>query len=179
MFAGAAGLSLAAQVTEWLDTHPAVFEAFSKEPEMLSIVERYGKELTPFFDKYTSNLAKKPETKPAESGKETPAETPAEPDATLQAEVASLKSLLSECGIVNERIAGELSGVKAERDELAGKLTKAEADLAALKADRDEACRKLAAIEAGSPPVSAAPAPEVPAESAWKKAQKAGSQKRA
>jgi len=58
------------------------------------------------------------------------------------------------------------------RDELDGKLTKAEAEITALKAERDEACRKLAAIEAGSLPVSAAPAPEVPVESAWKKAQK-------
>lgn len=66
-----------------------------------------------------------------------------------------------------------VQSLTSERDNLASKLTQANAELTALKADRDEACRKLAAIMAGSPPVSAAPAPEVPVESAWKKAQKA------
>ena len=60
-----------------------------------------------------------------------------------------------------------------ERDNLAAKLTQAGAEITALKAERDDACRKLAAIMAGAPPVSATPAPEVQAESAWKKAQKA------
>ena len=90
----------------------------------------------------------------------------------FSAEIAELRTS-------RDKTAEAMSVLTAERDELASKLTKAEADLTALKADRDEACRKLAAIEAGSPPVSAAPAPEVPAESAWKKAQKAASQKRA
>ena len=75
-------------------------------------------------------------------------------------------------------LTGERDALKAERDELAGKLKQAEADVSALKAERDEAARKLAAIEAGSPPVSAAPAPEKPVESAWKKAQKAANSKR-
>lgn len=72
-----------------------------------------------------------------------------------------------------QSLSSESAGFKSERDDLASKLTQANAEIAALKAERDDACRKLAAIMTGAPPVSATPAPEVPAESAWKKAQKA------
>ena len=92
------------------------------------------------------------------------AELTAERDA-LAVEVAGL-------GIGRDRDAESIAELTHQRDELAGKLTKAEADNAALKVERDDAYKKLAAIVAGVPPVSAAPAPEVPAESAWKKAQK-------
>ena len=79
---------------------------------------------------------------------------------------------IAELRTSRDKTAEAMTGLTAERDELAGKLTKAEADNAALKVERDDAYKKLAAIVAGVPPVSAAPAPEVPAESAWKKAQK-------
>ena len=72
-----------------------------------------------------------------------------------------------------QSLSSESAGFKTECDNLAAKLTQAGAEITALKAERDEACRKLAAIMAGAPPVSATPAPEVQAESAWKKAQKA------
>jgi hypothetical protein len=72
-----------------------------------------------------------------------------------------------------QSLSSESAGFKTERDNLAAKLTQAGAEITALKAERDEACRKLAAIMAGAPPVSASHAPEVQAESAWKKAQKA------
>lgn len=78
-----------------------------------------------------------------------------------------------------DALTGERDGLKTIHAETVAQLAKAEADISALKAERDEACRKLAAIEAGSPPVSAAPAPEVSAESAWVKAQKASPHKRA
>ena len=78
-----------------------------------------------------------------------------------------------------DELTAERDSLASRLNEMATKLTQAEAEISALKAERDEACRKLAAIEAGSPPVSAAPAPEVPAESAWVKAQKASPHKRA
>jgi uncharacterized coiled-coil DUF342 family protein len=70
-----------------------------------------------------------------------------------------------------------VQSLTSERDDLAAKLTQSNAELTALKAERDEACRKLAAIMAGAPPVSASPAPEVPVESAWMKAQKAANKR--
>ena len=97
--------------------------------------------------------------------------------AALTGERDALAVEIAELRTARDKTAEAMTGLTAERDELAGKLTKAEADLSALKAERDEACRKLAAIEAGASPVSAAPAPEVPAESAWKKAQKAAKQR--
>jgi len=90
----------------------------------------------------------------------------------LTAERDALKSSV-------EAIKVERDAVVKERDELKAKHDKAEAELSALKAERDDAVKKLAAIEAGAPPVSATPAPEVQAESAWKKAQKSSPSKRA
>jgi hypothetical protein len=78
-----------------------------------------------------------------------------------------------------EKAVEALSQAITQRDELAAKFAKAEAELTALRAERDEACRKLSAIEAGAPPLSAMHAPEIPAESAWKKAQKTSPSKRA
>jgi ribosomal protein L37AE/L43A len=59
MFSGAAGMSLAGQMTEYLDTHPEIFKAMNDEPELLNIVTRYADELKPFLSRYTENLAKK------------------------------------------------------------------------------------------------------------------------
>jgi hypothetical protein len=67
MFSGAAGMSLAGQVTEWLDTHPEALKAIADAPEMLSIATRYGKELAPFIARYQANaaLAVAPDAPPA------------------------------------------------------------------------------------------------------------------
>jgi hypothetical protein len=93
--------------------------------------------------------------------------------AALTVERDGLKLEVTKLSESVQSLTSERDGLKVDRDGLAAKLAAAGAELTALKADRDEACRKLAAIMAGAPPVSAAPAPEVPAESAWKKAQKA------
>jgi hypothetical protein len=97
----------------------------------------------------------------------------------LTAERDALAAGIAELRTQRDKTDEALTALTADRDALAGKLTQAEADIAALKAERDEACRKLAAIEAGAPPVSAAPAPEGPVESAFKKAQKSSPHKRA
>ena len=110
MFSGAAGLSLAGQMTEYLDTHPEIFKAMNDEPELLNIVTRYADELKPFLSRYTENLAKKPESlstvvqtvttvwtddnpKPAESGEGVEAPTPAEPDEGMQAKLDAAMTL--------------------------------------------------------------------------------------
>lgn len=174
MFAGAGGLSLAAQMTEWLDTHPGVLKAINDEPELLNIVTRYAGELKPFLDRYTENLAKKPapaaEPSPAPT---TEAKTPAETDAPLEFKVDTLSALLDEAKVEQERLTGQLAGavkradelegaVKAitiERDESAKLAKQSEEAKAKAESERDDAKRKLAAIEAGSAPLSATPAP--------------------
>jgi predicted nucleic acid-binding Zn-ribbon protein len=93
--------------------------------------------------------------------------------AALTVERDGLKLEVTKLSESAQSLTSERDGLKVERDGLAAKLTAAGVELTALKADRDEACRKLAAIMAGAPPVSATPAPEIPVESAWKKAQKA------
>lgn len=55
MFSGAGGTALAAQMTEWLDTHPEVFTAL-KEPGMIDVITRYSVELKPFVERYQALL---------------------------------------------------------------------------------------------------------------------------
>lgn len=95
----------------------------------------------------------------------------------VAAERDGLKADVAKLSASEQALIGERGVLKAERDALAAKLTAAEAEVTALKAERDDACQKLAAIMTGAPPVSATPAPEVPAESAWKKAQKAANKR--
>ena len=188
MFAGASGLSLAAQMTEWLDTHPGVLKAVNDEPELLNIVTRYASELQPFLTRYTENLAKKSTPPPAESGadKALAAESAGKELAQSKDRVAALTVErdafaveIAELRTARDKATEAMSVLTAGRDELAGKLTKAEADIAALKAERDEACRKLAAIEAGAPPVSSVPAAEDSKEtgSMWDDARKSKKRK--
>lgn len=51
MFSGAGGAALAAQVTEWLDLHPQVFDAL-REPGVVDMLRRHSDKLEPFLAKY-------------------------------------------------------------------------------------------------------------------------------
>jgi hypothetical protein len=184
MFSGAAGLSLAGQMTEFLDTHPEVFKAMNDEPELLNIVTRYATELQPFLARYTENLAKKPETlstvvqtvttvwtddnpKPAESGEGKAQPETAEPDEGMQAKLDAAMTLAAVREKTIESLTVQFHG--AERlhaqslESVKTQTARAEAAESALKAatdERDEAKRKLAAIEAGKPPASSEPVKE-------------------
>ena len=184
MFAGAGGLSLAAQMTEWLDTHPGVLKAINDEPELLNIVTRYADELKPFLNRYTENLSKKP-TVAAESA---PVSEPAKPSAESVELQAKIIALEAQASVDKEQIAkltGDLAGMTAlrdkaitahqeltgERDGIAVQLKLANEANVKVTAERDEATSKIAAIEKGATPVSATQA-ETTKESAWKRAQK-------
>jgi hypothetical protein len=173
MFSGAAGLSLAGQMTEFLDTHPEIFKAFSADPKMIDIVSRYSNELEPFFKRYTENLEKKvpiaePITQPP----------PAEPDVTLQAELTKAMTLNAESVKNIESLTGQISGLdtlhkqalesvatqteRADKAESKLKLAEdiAEQKIKDLTARAELAESKLKAIEAGAPPLSASHASE-------------------
>ena len=189
MFSGATGVSLAGQMTEWLDLHPQVFSAL-QEPGLVEMLERYHDRLGPFIERYRDNASKKSlqviqqaatdlktEGKPdgtavpapAEVAASTPTAEPVKPNAETDSMMARIIALDAE----NKRLTGELSGAttRAEtaetalaamttiRDEIAGRLSKAESEIVTLKSEHAEAGRKLAAYESGQPPVSSMPAP--------------------
>ena len=167
MFAGASGLSLAAQMTEWLDTHPGILQAVNDEPELLNIVTRYADELKPFLTRYTENLSKQSTPPPAEPGaEETPPAEPGENELAqandrVAALMVELNTLAAERDGLTASVAGltgERDALKTERDELTGKLTTAQTAGETLKAERDALVEKLAAILTGKPPLSAVPA---------------------
>jgi hypothetical protein len=129
MFSGAAGLSLAGQMTEYLDTHPEIFKAMNDEPELLNIVTRYADELKPFLSRYTENLAKKPEAlsmvvqtvttvwtddnpKPAESGEGMATPDPAEPDDGMQAKLDAAMTLAAVREKTIESLTGQVAGAE-------------------------------------------------------------------
>jgi hypothetical protein len=129
MFSGAAGLSLAGQMTEYLDTHPEIFKAMNDEPELLNIVTRYADELKPFLSRYTENLAKKPEAlstvvqtvttvwtddnpKPAESGEGVATPDPAEPDEGMQAKLDAAMTLAAVREKTIESLTGQVAGAE-------------------------------------------------------------------
>jgi hypothetical protein len=164
MFSGAGGAALAANVSEWLDTHPEVLNAFSDNPEMVGIVERYATQLRPFIDRYNANhpaLAAEPV--PPATTPETP--PPAEPDAALKAQVETLTAQLSDAAASLTASQGQVLTLTTERDEARTALATAQAEVAKLRTEKDAADKartdaetKLAAITSGQPPVSAAPA---------------------
>jgi chromosome segregation ATPase len=177
MFSGIGGTELAARVSEWLDTHPEILKAFTEQPDMVAIVERYATELRPFVERYTANHP----TQAAESakGSELAAETAGKElaqakdrEAALTVERDALAVEIAELRTARDKAAEAMTGLTAERDELAGKLTKANADLTAVTAERDAALAKLAAIEAGAPPVSSVPAENKETGSMWDDARK-------
>jgi uncharacterized coiled-coil protein SlyX len=184
MFSGAAGLSLAAQMTEWLDTHPDIFKALTAEPGLVNVVERYSDELKPFLSRYQENLSKKPagaaQSAPASETATIPAQS-----AELQTRITTLETQASADKDQIAKLTGALSGAERLHAQAleSVKTQTARADAAELQlsqaneatknaiAERDAANSKLAAIEKGAAPLSGTPA-ETTKESAWKKAQK-------
>lgn len=172
MFSGAAGLSIAGQMTEFLDTHPEIFKALNDDPGMLDIVVRYSSEIAPFMKRYHETLSKKPDV-PAEP------ETPSTPvaaaeSASLQAEVDTLTAQVSEQGneitSLRQQILAALQraetaeaqnkALTTERDELSVKVKTVLADNVVLTAARDELTIKVKAFETGTTPASAVPVNE-------------------
>lgn len=179
-------MSLAAQMTEWLDTHPGVLKAVNDEPELLNIVTRYADELKPFLSRYVENLSKKPAGAAESAPASAPATIPAE-SVDLQAKI---DALAAQAGADKDQIAkltGELAGTQrlheqalesvktqtARADAAEAKLKTADDALKLASTERDEAQQKLAAIESGAAPVSATPAPESKKQSSmWEDARK-------
>lgn len=182
MFSGAAGLSLAGQMTEWLDLHPEALAAL-QEPGMLELLARYHDRVGPFIERYLANAGKRVPLSndgpagAAESAQAAPEPAPAAepaaagvPDAATQKLTARIGELETE----NTRLAGELAGTTqradtaeaslkattAERDELAARLKESETTRQALTTELDETRQKVRAYEFGQAPVSAAAAPE-------------------
>jgi hypothetical protein len=193
MFSGAAGLSLAAQVTEWLDTHPEALKAIADAPEMLGIATRYAKELEPFLARYRANAALavaipppevEPEDEPAgdcegtgmthcpacngTGNKPAPAaeSAPAPAPATPTPESAARQAQV-------DALTSQLSTAEATIAKLTGEITGKDAALQEAQAEIESYRRKFAALESGAPPVSATPAEATEkTKSAWKRAQK-------
>jgi len=164
MFSGAGGAALAAKVSEWLDTHPEVLTAFSDNPEMVEIVERYATQLRPFIDRYNANHPAhpaetgKPEGQPGQQGT-------AEPDPELSAQIETLTSKLKKAEDENTELKSKVSKMEADAKESEAALKKREDEAEKLNKEVDEAEKaredaesRLAAIEAGQPPASSAPA---------------------
>jgi len=145
MFSGATGAALAANVTEWLDTHPEVFEALTKDPSMIEVLERYATELRPFFDRYKANQEKKNmSTEPTptpETPKPTAASTVAEPTPAPAPAVVPAAPVPDALAVANTQIA-----------TLSARITELEKSL---KAEQD----KSTALLKGEKPLSAGAAP--------------------
>lgn len=189
MFSGAAGLSIAGQMTEFLDTHPEIFKALTEDPGMLDIVTRYSADLDPFLKRYAENRAKlgttiqtvttvwtDVENTPdgsAESESSTEEDKPAESE-DLSSKVNALTAQVSEQGNEITSLRQQLLAatqraetaeaqnktLTTERDELSVKVKTVLADNVALTASRDELTLKVKAFENGTTPVSAVPVSE-------------------
>jgi hypothetical protein len=164
MFSGAGGAALAANVSEWLDTHPEVLTAFSGNPEMVDILERYATQMRPFIERYNANHPA-PSAEPGAPTNTPETTPPAEPDAELKAQVETLTAQLSAAADKAVGYASQVLTLTTERDEARTALTAAQAEVAQLRADKEaadtartDAEAKLAALTAGQPPMSAAPA---------------------
>ena len=159
MFSGAAGLSLAGQVTEWLDTHPEVFTALSQDNGMLDIFSRYNKELKPFIERYAKNMKEEVKLEQETTVTAEPVvvvdlviETPAEPVVEKAEEDKSAAS--AEIAALSGTVAGLKSRIEAFQKEKDEAVKLAEEKAKAMELERNEAIGKLAAIEAGAKPLS-------------------------
>lgn len=175
MFSGVGGAALAAQMTEWLDTHPEVFTAL-KEPGMLDIVTRYSAELKPFFDRYTQNattVAASGDGEPIPAAEPASSEPQTAADAELLANIAALTARVEALSgenakLTNERneavqqsqsVQAQIESLTTERDQHAARVAQLEGDLAAEKASRAESEQKLGVLlSTGQPPASSIPA---------------------
>jgi hypothetical protein len=172
MFSGAAGLSIAGQMTEFLDTHPEIFKALTDDPGMLDILTRYSTEITPFMKRYQESLSKKPDV-PAEPETPPAPQPPAEPDG-LTAQVNALTAQVSEQGNEITSLRQQLLAatqraetaeasnktLTSERDELSAKVKTVLADNEVLTAANGELTIKVKAFETGTTPASAVPVNE-------------------
>ena len=179
MFSGAAGQSLAGQVTEWLDLHPEVLRAFNDEPEMLDLIERYSDELKPFMERYAANHNLKPAAESATDPVPDPAL--AESIVAKDAEIASLQAVLSEAQTegqtikaAHDELTAKTETLAADIDRLTGELAGAVALRDQWKTERDAALDRIKAIESGATPVSGRAAGEQSELTPWQRAQKKG-----
>lgn len=202
MFAGASGMSLAAQMTEFLDTHPEVFKAMNDEPELLNIVTRYADQLRPFLARYTANaqttalaegdpaapVSEEPEpdeavicphcgkdiNAPIESPEAAAESAPAPAQTPPAAEPApELTARVAELEALNQSAREESERITAE---LATARTERDAAIEASKtaeAARVESDAKLAAMLKGQPPVSVVPAEGIITGTLMQRARKA------
>lgn len=145
MFSGASGAALASNVTEWLDTHPEIFEALTKDPSMIDVLERYADELRPFFERYKANHQEKKnmstETNPAsETQKPTAASTVAEPTPAPAPAAVPAAPAPDALAVANQQIAALTAEVKTLKESLSAEqakvvaLLKGEAPLSATAA---------------------------------------------
>lgn len=190
-------MSLAAQMTEFLDTHPEVFKAMNDEPELLNIVTRYADQLQPFLSRYAANTVTRTVTtsttlklgdmehseskttvepisdespvpaEPAAEGQQDPAESGA-----MQAQIDTLTAQLSESQKEVARLTAEREALTKQRDELTARISTTDELTKTLTTERDEAQRKLEAITAGEPPVSSKSAETEPAGTLMQRARK-------
>jgi hypothetical protein len=145
MFSGASGLSLAAQMTEWLDTHPGVLAALNDKPELSEIVTRYADQLKPFLARYQANAALSTVVQTAttvwtDDGEDKQAATES-PDA---AEPATG----TQDAPAGEDTAEPESGMQAQTDALTAQLSAAQAEIAQLQKDVASATSRAEAAEA-------------------------------
>jgi hypothetical protein len=165
IFSGAGGMSLAGQMTEWLDTHPEVFKAL-QAPGVLDVIDRYKAELRPFVERYSATATPPEADEQPAPAEQSPAAEPAKTEEAAPAESGELASkvatLTAQAGEAEKQIAqltGECAShqtradaLTAERDGLSAKVKTMGDEIAELR-------RKVAAYENGAPPVDAAPAP--------------------
>jgi len=158
MFSGAGGAALAAQMTEWLDTHPEVFQAL-QEPGVVDTLQRYSKELKPFVARYAAAaepVVVEPEQIPEPVADEpaTPVEpsAPAEPEAeTTQEKPAEPGEPVAKDDALTAQVnahAAHIEQLTIERDGAVKRAESAEASLLALNAERDELAKRITKLEA-------------------------------
>jgi len=179
MFSGAGGTALAANMTEWLDTHPEVFAAL-KEPGVIDVLHRYSAELQPFIARYTANTGA--DIAPAQDLKPEPAAAEPAPAVNPEADAAEPATVTEAAQVPDARVE-ELSGqiaqltverdgavqraesvealhttLNADREQLAARITALEQEKNDLVTERDALKARFAAMEAGQPPASFTPA---------------------
>ena len=170
IFSGAAGMSLAGQMTEFLDTHPEVFKAMNDEPELLNIVTRYADQLKPFLGRYTESLEKKPLAEPpidapkgdpctecggtgkcAECDGTGSMKPAAEPAGDSPAESGEKPADVPMSQAADQEkilgLTGQLSGVSIERDGLKAELEARSTELTATASALKAAEERIKAIE--------------------------------
>ena len=132
LFSGATGPALAGQMSEWLQTHPAVFSALNESPEMVEILTRHAAELAPFLERYNALRDRKEQTHMSTTQIETELKAEADAQANVQADAAAELKAKQDA----EKLAAD-AAVQA----------KADAEAAALKAAEDKRIAELQALK--------------------------------